>query len=115
MAAHLALTADVRAEVGDTNTALAAIDWRDAAGTLGLAIGAGRGHFWWDVVPGFTVGVVRLSAAPATPDASGATLTGPWGGPSLTTRLRRTFGTRAYVQLELGAGVVTRSLVGLVN
>jgi hypothetical protein len=112
---HFALTADVRAEVGDTSTALAAIHWRDAAGTLGLAIGAGRGRFWWDVVPGFTVGLVRLSATPATPDASGATLSGPWGGPSLSSRLRRSFGAHAYLQLELGAGAVSRSLVGLVN
>jgi len=34
---------------------------------------------------------------------------------TLTTRVRYTFGTRAYLHLELGAGAVTRSVVGLVN
>jgi hypothetical protein len=112
---HLALAADFRAESGETHTTLAAIDWLGGTGTVGLAIGAGRGHLGWDVVPGFTVGVVRLSAAPTTSDARGAVLTGLWAGPTLTTRLRRTFGNRAYVHLELGAGAVTRSVVGLVN
>ena len=113
---HLALAADFRAERGGTHTTLAAIDWLGGTGTVGLAIGAARGHLGWDVAPGFTVGVVRLSAVPPTmSDARGAALTGLWAGPTLTTRLRRTFGTRAYVHLELGAGAVTRSVVGLVN
>ena len=112
---HLAVATDFRAETGETHTALAAIDWLGATGTLGVAIGAGRGHLGWDVVPGFTVGVVRLSAAPTALDAHGAALTGLWAGPTITTRLRRTFGTRAYVHLELAAGAVTRSVVGLVN
>jgi hypothetical protein len=112
---HLALAADVRVETGETPTALAAIDWRAGTGTLGLAVGAGRGHIGWDVVPGFTVGVVRLSATPTTADARGAALTGLWAGPILTTRVRRSFGSRAYGQLELAAGVVIHSVVGLVN
>ena len=112
---HLALAADVVAETGQTSTTLAAIDWRSVASTVGLALGAGRGHFWADLVPAFTVCVVRLSAAPTVADATGAAMTGAWAGPTLTTRLRRNFGTRAYVQLLVGAGVVTRSVVGLVN
>jgi hypothetical protein len=112
---HLALTADVRVETGETATALAAIDWRTGTGSLGVAVGAGRGRLGWDIVPGFTVGAVRLSATPTSSESRGAALTGLWAGPTLATRVRRTFGNHAYLQLELAAGAITRSVVGLVN
>jgi hypothetical protein len=112
---HLALAADFRAETGELQTTVATIDWLGGTGTLGLAIGAGRGRLGWDVIPGLTVGVVRLSATPTASDARGAVLTGVWAGPTLSTRIRRTFGSHAFVHLELAAGAITRSVVGLVN
>jgi hypothetical protein len=61
------------------------------------------------------VGVVRLSASPVPTGAVSTSLDAIWVGPSLTTRLRVAIARSAFVHVELGGGVVTHGVVGLLN
>jgi hypothetical protein len=111
----VALALDVRAETGDATTSVAAIGWRQLAVTAGLAIGGARGAWAGHVLPGFSAGLVRLSATPNASDAHGKALDAVWTGPSLALRGRRTLGQTGFVEFEAGSGLVTRRVVGLVD
>lgn len=106
---------DVRLETGETSTATAPIAWRAVSGTAGVAIGGSRGRLSWGALPGMSVGLVRLNASPVPAGAVSTSLDAVWAGPSLTTRLQITIARSAFVHVELGGGVVTHGVVGLLN
>ena len=111
----LAAAIDVRLEAGETSTATAPIGWRAASGMAGVAFGGDRGRLTWSALPGLSVGMVRLSAAPVPPGALSTSVDAIWAGPSLTTRLRVAITRRAFVHAELDGGFVTHKVVGLLN
>ena len=111
----LAAALDVRLETGETSTATAPIAWRAISGRAGVAIGGARGRLSWSALPGMTVGVVRLNASPVPTGAVSTSLEAVWAGPSLTTGLRVAIARGAFVHVELGGGVVTHGVVGLLN
>ena len=111
----LATAIDVRLEAGETSTATAPIGWRAVSGMAGVAIGGDRGRLAWSALPGLSVGMVRLSAAPVPAGALSTSLDAIWAGPSLTTRLRVAIARGAFVYSELGGGFVTHKVVGLLN
>jgi hypothetical protein len=110
-----ALALDLRAESGDATTSVAGVGWRQVSATAGLALGFARGRWAWHALPGFSIGMVRLSATPTATDARGATLGAVWTGPSLALRVRRALGQSGFVELEAGGGLVTRRVVGLLD
>ena len=111
----LATAIDVRLEAGETSTATAPIGWRAVSGMAGVAIGGDRGRLAWSALPGLSVGMVRLSAAPVPAGALSTSLDAIWAGPSLTARLRVAIARGAFVHIELGGGFVTHKVVGLLN
>ena len=111
----LAAAIDVRLEAGETSTATAPIGWRAVSGMAGIAIGGARGRLAWSAMPGLSAGIVRLSAAPVPAGAVSTSLDATWAGPSLTTRLRIAISRGAFVHIELGGGIVTHKVVGLLN
>ena len=111
----LAASLDVRLETGETSTATAPIAWRAVSGMAGVAIAGGRGRVSWSALPGMTVGLVRLNASPVPTGAVSTSLDAVWAGPSLTTGLRVAIARGAFVHVELGGGVVTHGVVGLLN
>ena len=111
----LAAALDVRLETGETSTATAPIAWRAVSGMAGVALGGSRGRLSWSALPGISLGVVRLSASPVPTGAVSTSLDAVWTGPSLTTALRVAIARSAFVRVELGGGVVTHGVVGLLN
>ncbi len=111
----LAAALDVRVETGETSTATAPIVWRAVSGMAGVAIGGSRGRLSWSALPGMSVGVVHLSASPVPTGAVSTSLDAVWTGPSLTTALRVAIARSAFVHVELGGGIVTHGVVGLLN
>lgn len=111
----LAAALDVRLETGETSTATAPIAWRAVSGMAAVAIGGSRGRLSWSALPGMSVGVVHLSASPVPTGAVSTSLDAVWAGPSLTTALRVAIARSAFVHVELGGGIVTHGVVGLLN
>jgi hypothetical protein len=109
------LAADLRLELGRTDTALAKIDWLSASGALALLVGGRVGHWSFGVGPGVCVGYLQLSPKAQVAAATAHTVSGPWAGPELVARARYDFDARWFVLGGVDSGIAMTSVTGLVN
>jgi hypothetical protein len=111
----VALAFELRGETGEAAVSVAAVDWRQLVLTGALAVGVTGERWAFHALPGWSMGVVQLSASPTATDARGGTLDGTWSGPSLGLRGRRALGGAGFVALDASGGFVTRRIVGLLD
>ena len=109
------LASALRLEFGNTDTALAKIDWLSASGAIALLAGGSIGRWGLSVGPGVRIGYLRLSAQPEVAGAAGHTVSGPWAGPELVAHARYDLGARWFVLGGVDSGIVTTSVTGLLN
>ena len=112
---YFSLAADLRLELGHTETALASVDWVSTSGAL-VALGGGKvGHWSFGVGPGVRVGYLRLSPQVQVANATGHSVGGVWGGPELQARAWFGLGARGFVFGGVESGFITTPVIGLVN
>ena len=96
---------------------LASDSGRVSARTLGAAArvyaGAAIGRFRFDAGPGARIAWLWLRGEAATPAVEGRALSAAWGGPEVRARVAYGPFRAPLVALELGAGLVTRPVHGL--
>ena len=109
------LAADLRLELGRTDTALAKIDWLSASGALALLVGGRVGDWGFGLGPGVCVGYLRLSPQTQVAATTGHTVSGPWAGLELVARARYDFDARWFLLGGVDSGMATTSVTGLVN
>jgi hypothetical protein len=112
---YVSVAADLRLELGRTDTTLAQIDWLSASGAFALLAGGSVGRWAVGVGPGLCVGYLRLSAQTQVASATGHSVSGIWLGPELVARARYDWGTRGFVLGGVDSGIATTSVTGLVN
>jgi len=112
---HFSVGADVRAELGSTDTDVAKVGWVSASGALVALVGGSVGRWGFGVGPGLRAGYLRLSPTVREPGATGHTVSGVWAGPELVLRARCDFGARWFALGGVDSGIVTAPVTGLVN
>ena len=101
---------------GDFPSGSAQVSARTLSAAAHVYVGTSAGKFRFDAGPGARIGWVQLrGAAPASSTLGGLALSAGWGGPELRARVAYAPFGAALIAVELGAGVVTLPVRGLVD
>jgi len=112
---YFSLAADLRLELGRTETALARVDWVSTSGALVALAGGNMGRWSFGVGPGMRVGYLRLSPQVQVANATGHAVSGVWGGPEMQARARFVLSARGFVFGGVDSGFITTPVIGLVD
>ncbi len=112
IAPQVSLGFEARAERGSTELSTAKVEWKAFTVAALVYVGAAWGPLDCAIGAGAEVGRLELDAEALVANARGQALSGPWGGPLVSLRLRTPNTRGVFVRTSAEAGLVTLPVRG---